>query len=66
MAVHGVLAARDSQDLSGCKATLDEAAERDAEGEQAKPVVSAPAVIEAWKRTTDPGGRLHRELRPAP
>jgi hypothetical protein len=58
------LAACNSQDWSGHEAKLDEAAEMDAEGEHAKPGVKAPASIDAWKRTTDPGEEHHQRPKP--
>jgi hypothetical protein len=36
----------------------------DAEEEHAKPVVKAPAAVDAWKRTTDPGETPHQKPMP--
>jgi len=60
------LAACNSQDMSGCEAKLDEAAEMDPDGEHAKPVMKARAAIDAWKKTTDPDDKPHQKPRPVP
>ena len=58
------LAACNSQDWSSCEEKLDEAAEIDPEGENAKVVVKARASIDAWRRATDPNQKPH--LKPTP
>ncbi len=58
------LAACNSQDWSDCEEKLDEAAEIDPEGENAKVVVKARAAIDAWRRSTDPGGKPHPKPTP--
>jgi hypothetical protein len=55
------LSACNSQDMAGCEAKLDEAAEMDPDGDHAKPIVKARAAIDAWKRTTDPDEKPHQK-----
>jgi hypothetical protein len=58
------LAACNSQDLSSGETKLDEAAEMDREGDNAKPVVKTRAAIDPSKGTTDPGEKPHRRPQP--
>jgi hypothetical protein len=60
------LAACNSQDWSDCETKLDEAAEIDPEGENAKVVVKARTAIDAWRRATDPGRKPHLKPTPGP